>query len=62
MQAIQLEREQNNIKEAYKLCEESLTIYQDFPKLWIIAAQLRESLSQNYEEATEIYNKGVNLI
>ena len=60
MQAIQLEREQNNISEANKLCEESLILYPNFPKLWIIAAQIKEKLFPNYEEAAEIYSKGVS--
>ena len=59
MQAIQLEREQNNINEAYRLCEESLKLYPDFPKLWIIDAQIKDQLSPNYEESAELYSKGV---
>jgi pre-mRNA-processing factor 6 len=61
MQAVQLEREQNNLQEAFKLCEESLKNYPNFPKLWIIAAQLKEQLSQDFEDAAEIYTKGVFL-
>lgn len=62
MQAVQLEREQNNIREAYILCEDSLKFYSDFPKLWMIAAQLKEELSPNYEEASDIYIKAVIFI
>lgn len=59
MQAVQLEREQNNLADAFRLCEESLKNYPNFPKLWIIAAQLKEQLSDDFLEAAEIYNKGV---
>lgn len=62
MQAVQLEREQNNLLEAFKLCDESIKNYPNFPKLWIILAQLKEQLSQDFEEASDIYAKGVSLI
>jgi pre-mRNA-processing factor 6 len=61
MQAVQLEREQNNLKEAFALCQEALDKYPEFPKLWMISAQIKEQLSADHEEAAVMYIKGVSI-
>jgi len=64
MHSVQLFRELNKIEEATRLCEEALKLFPDFPKLWMIAGQLKEENNpankpEIFEAAVKIYEKGI---
>jgi pre-mRNA-processing factor 6 len=68
MQSIQLLREQNKLEEASDMVNVALSKFRFYPKLWMIAAQLKEEQSDDMpeeirreyvEEAVKIYEKGI---
>lgn len=58
MQAVQLQREINNIEKSLALVSESLKIYRSSYKLWLIKAQLLE-LSGRMDEARSAYEEAL---
>ena len=58
MQAVQLQREINNIEKSLALVSESLKIDRSSYKLWLIKAQLLE-LSGRMEEARSAYEEAL---
>lgn len=68
MQSIQLLREQNKLEEACEMNDVALSKFRFYPKLWMIAAQLKEEhcldmpqeiRKEYYEESVKIYEKGI---
>ncbi|XP_064023615.1 pre-mRNA-processing factor 6 isoform X2 [Pogoniulus pusillus] len=58
MKSVKLEWVLGNIAAAQELCEEALTHYEDFPKLWMMKGQIEEQ-KELVENAREAYNQGL---
>lgn len=61
MKSAKLEWALNNLEAALHLLQEAIEAFEDFPKLWLMKAQIEEQQG-NIEKALETYNQAVSFI
>lgn len=59
MKSAKLEWSLNDLNASLKLLEEAISVFPDFPKLWMMTGEIHEQ-REDYARAFDTYNAGVS--